>query len=161
MRLVEFYLNSFTNDTHFMISDEDYEEISNHKWRLSSPDQCGNMYVVKANDKGDRLHRIILNVTDTKIRVDHKNMNTLDNTRENLRTCTPSQNAANKKVQNNKKSGRFKGVFKRGNKFRAMIGFNNKLIHLGTFSSDKEAAEAYNKKAIELFKEFAQLNIIT
>lgn len=35
-----------------------------------------------------------------------------------------------------------------------------KIIHLDYFESKEDAAEAYNAKALELFGEFAFLNII-
>ena len=37
---------------------------------------------------------------------------------------------------------------------------NQKRIHIGYFTNEIDAAIAYNKKAIELFGEFACLNII-
>ncbi len=43
------------------------------------------------------IHRIIMNVVDNKeLVVDHINRDPLDNTRENLRTCTVAQNNCNK-----------------------------------------------------------------
>lgn len=41
------------------------------------------------------MHRVILNVTDGKIIVDHKNGNGLDNQRHNLRLSDKSTNAFN------------------------------------------------------------------
>lgn len=158
MKMIKFYRNSFSSDLYFFVSDEDYEFVSQFKWKLCRPDKSGNMYVARCGKQSERLHRLLLDVNDPKIRVDHKNMNTLDNTRENLRLCSPSENAANKRVQKNKKSSKYKGVFKRGKRFRVMIGFENKLIRLGTFDCEKEAAMVYNKKAKELFGEFALLN---
>ena len=57
-------------------------------------------------------------------------------------------------------SSQHKGVHfhKRSNKWVAQIKLNRKLFHLGSFSSEAEAGEAYNNKAIELFGEFAVLN---
>jgi AP2-like factor (euAP2 lineage) len=74
-----------------------------------------------------------------------------------------SQNAANAGLRKNNTSG-YKGVFLRkdckNEKWTARIWKDNKCIWLGTFSSSKEAATAYNKAAIELFGEFACLNEI-
>ena len=58
------------------------------------------------------------------------------------------------------KSSKFKGVCfnKQVKKWQAYIRFNGKLIHLGRYKSELVAAEAYDKKAVELFGEFANLN---
>jgi len=42
--------------------------------------------------------------------------------------------------------------------WEARISFNTKKIYLGSYKTKEEAARAYDKKAIELFGEFAQLN---
>ena len=57
-------------------------------------------------------------------------------------------------------SSQYKGVsyFKQTNKWISYITYNNKRIHLGLFKNELKAAIAYNKKAIELFGEFAYLN---
>jgi group I intron endonuclease len=54
------------------------------------------------------------------------------------------------------------GVTKRkeSKKWRSRIGINGGRIDLGLFDTPEEAAEAYNKKAIELYGENAKLNII-
>lgn len=40
----------------------------------------------------------------------------------------------------------------------AKIVFNKKIINLGRFKDEKEAARVYNEKAKELFGEYANLN---
>jgi hypothetical protein len=99
----------------------------------------------------------------TKMLVDHKDRNGLNNQKENLRICDYSKNAQNSKRNPIYGSSNYKGVYlyKRTNKYRANIKLKGKRIYLGYFDSDKEAALAYNKKAIELFGEYACLNIIT
>lgn len=93
--------------------------------------------------------------------VDHRNHNTLDNRRSNLRVCTNSQNCANKKKASGKSSG-YKGVtwFKRDNCWKAQIKVNYRNIHLGYFDKEADAAAAYNKSAIRIFGEFALINKI-
>lgn len=56
---------------------------------------------------------------------------------------------------------RFEILFmKRTGKWLAQIMHNYKNHCLGYFASETEAAKAYNKKAIELFGEFANVNRI-
>ena len=60
-------------------------------------------------------------------------------------------------------TSRFKGVcwHKKAGKWQAKIQHNFVRIRLGLFSSEEDAARAYNRKAKELFGEFAKLNEIT
>jgi hypothetical protein len=89
---------------------------------------------------------------------DHRDRNPANNQKYNLRIATVSQNAANRCKQTRYfgVSSRFKGVCwnKETKKWTARC----KGIHLGCFKDEKEAAKAYNNKAIELYGEFAYLN---
>jgi len=90
--------------------------------------------------------------------VDHINRNKLDCRRENLRLSDFSKNQANiKKARSGK---RFKGVYykKRLKKWMALIYHQGKQHYLGVYDNEEDAARAYNKKALELFGEFAYLN---
>jgi len=62
-------------------------------------------------------------------------------------------------VQANNKYG-LKGVFfdKYTNKYRARINYKGKTIYLGRHKDIKDAGISYDKKALELFGEFAFLN---
>lgn len=93
--------------------------------------------------------------------VDHEDLNRSNNRIGNLRCATRWDNARNKSKQKNNTTG-FTGVFfrKDSNKFRAIIGVNDKLVHLGTYKTAKEAALAYNEAAVKYFGEFARLNKI-
>ena len=108
----------------------------------------------------DLMHRIILNVTDPKIQVDHINGDKLDNRRQNLREATVSQNLANSEVNPNHATS-YKGVTTTPyGKYRSRIGFMNERIFIGDFNTEEDAARAYNEKAVELFGEYARINII-
>lgn len=105
------------------------------------------------------LHRICNNTPDG-VYTDHKNGVTLDNTRANLRNCTPAENMHNKPPLKGKK---FKGVFKctdRENRWMARFKVRGHDYYLGHFSSEIEAAKAYNEEAIKRMGEFAYLNVI-
>ncbi len=119
------------------------------------------------NNKGlnYRVHRLVaINWIDLfdeyekqNLLVDHKDGNPYNNHYTNLRWATNQQNLMNQKKHKNNKSG-FKGVYydKKAQCYRTQITFNNKRIHLGYFKTKEEAHEAYKKKAIELFGEFAR-----
>lgn len=102
-----------------------------------------------------RLSRVLLGVTDPYIIVDHKDGNTLNNRRSNLRKCTKQQNNFNREVNKTKKLKLPKGVYKRGTRYRATISWNSTNYHLGTFDTIEGAEAAYNKKAEEWHGEFA------
>lgn len=91
----------------------------------------------------------------------HINHNTLDNRRTNLRLCTKQQNAFNKLSRANS-SSKYKGVYWNStkNKWQCSIIHNGKIIYLGRFNCEKEAAKIYDVKAKELFGEFALFNFV-
>lgn len=93
--------------------------------------------------------------------VDHINHNTLDNRKSNLRPATYRQNNFNKLPQKRGGTSKYKGVSwnKRNKKWVAQIMINRQSIHLGCFTEEIEAAKAYDKKAKELYREFAYLNL--
>lgn len=108
-----------------------------------------------------KIHRVIwLMVTGDlpKEQIDHINGNGSDNRWVNLREATNAENCRNRGKNVNNKTG-FKGVSysgKKTNPYRALIGFNGKLIHLGLFPTAELAHEAYWNKAKELHGKFAK-----
>lgn len=143
------------------IDERDYAMLSLYKWRVDK-DGYAVAWSKQVNGKRQllKMHRLILGVDDRSILVDHKNNNKLDNRAENLREATVQQNAMNRKRNKDKKSSNYKGVFLERNRYRARIAYNGKYISIGTYSTELEAVIAYNKKAIELYGEFACLNTI-
>ena len=164
-----------------IVDDEDYDWLSKFNWS-AKPRRCSKysrpppnsrrkFYATRISSRKDirdgkphliLMHRVIA-ATPEGLVTDHINGDTLDNRRENLRICTPSQNAANKRGV--RCSSSYKGVIpnpdkrcKRSERWRAQIQHNRKHILIGYFASQVEAAEAYDAKAKELFGEFARIN---
>lgn len=155
-----------------IVDTNDYTRLTDMgKWYAAYSPKVRGFYAVrqirKLNGKQQtiRMHRVIINAPSNK-EVDHINHNTLDNRMCNLRICTKNENQHNRKPNKQKTSSNYKGVsldkHKIKNKmysyWRAQINFNGKLLPLGYFNSEIDAAKAYNNKAIELFGEFALLN---
>lgn len=141
-----------------IVDDEDYEELAKHKWRF---DGRYATTVVKGSQYKIYMHRLIINASKGEL-VDHKNRDRLDNRRDNLRIASYRENSANCKLHSHNTSG-YKGVYRftRGNKrWRAAVTFNDKQISLGYYDNPIDAAKAYNKKALELFGDYARINII-
>ena len=98
----------------------------------------------------------------TKFEIDHIDNDRSNNNLSNLRLVTRAQNCMNRSLYKGK-SSEYKGVHFRKDtgKYRAIIRVNQRNISLGQFDTAIEAAKAYNRKAVELFGEYANLNILT
>lgn len=150
-----------------LVDDCDFEELNQFKWYANKCYRGHTWYVLRSYKTAEgkkcvaSMHRHILGLTkgDKKIG-DHINHNGLDNRRENLRICTHAQNIHNQQKQTRAKSSRFKGVQLRpkSNPWFARIKVDGTFHTIGYFSSEEEAARAYDAAAIQHFGEFAFLN---
>lgn len=145
-----------TRGLYAIVDTADYEWLSQYRWCVlgggDRPYACR-----RENGRTIYMHREIMQAP-AGMCVDHIEGFTLDNRRANLRTCTVAENARNRKGN----SGRtlFKGVTyqKHANKYKASIGCEGAPRHIGYYDDPVEAAKAYDRKALELFGEFARLN---
>jgi len=148
-----------------IVDDDMFDYLNQWKWFANL--QGKNFYARTniPNKKGKRgsmlMHRLILNILNSKLQVDHLNHFTLDNRICNIRICSQSDNLKNRKISINNSSG-YKGVIhiKRNNKFYAKINVNKKSIYLGLFTNPIDAARAYNDAALKYHGEFANINKI-
>lgn len=143
-----------------LVDDADLPLLSAFRWTLGRSGYA-RTHVKKADGRTTTvdLHRLL---TDARggLYQDHVNGNRLDNRRCNLRPATVQQNAANKKVHRNSKTG-LKGVRRAGQRFQAVIHRNGKQHHLGYYPTAQLAAAAYNGAARALYGVFARLNDLT
>lgn len=135
-----------------LLDDEDYKKIekdfNNLNWTITK--NRNKFYVQKrVNGKNIYLHRYIMNCPKGKY-VDHKNHNTLDNRKQNLRITNNADNLRNGEIRVNNKTG-VKGVYfdNKRNKYVANIKVNYKGIFLGRFNTLEEATQVRKKAEIK------------
>lgn len=147
-----------TRGRYTIVDNEDYVRVNQRNWAVAHRGYKWYAIGFKGLGKYDYLHRIIIDCPKGK-EVDHINGNALDNRRCNLRICTHSENSHNQPPRHNNSSG-LKGVWwdVQRQKWLVQIRNEGQVISVGRFSDKKEAAIAYNKKAIELHGEFAYCN---
>lgn len=145
-----------------IVSQEDYELVSQYKWSYDSHNNCAVRSIFLGRDKNGKqksitvnMHRFVTGAEKGKD-TDHINGNRLDNRRSNLRVCEHKDNQRNMKMHKDNTSG-YKGVSKsRGGKWVVKVG--NKYI--ATFSDVIDAAKRYNEEAISMYGKYAKLNVI-
>lgn len=144
-----------------IVDDDKYEWLNQWKWQADKV-PYGTYRAVRTDFTSGKkrkiyMHRQILG-TPVGTEVDHKNHNTLDNRIQNIRNCTHAQNKQNSKPLKNK-SSKYKGVhlYKPNGKWEVQIHFG-KLINLGYFDNEIEAAKTYDTAARKYFGEFAYCN---
>lgn len=161
MKLIKLTQGKFTK-----VDDEDYEWLNQKKWIVRKnkntyyAESKGKM-VKGVRQKTTKMHRLILGLIDPEIFGDHRDRDGLNNQRYNLRVATRSQNGVNR-IKKSGTSSKYIGVSfdKIQNKWKSYVIKNKKLIFLGYYIKEVDAAKAYNAKAKELHGEFANLNII-
>lgn len=150
-----------------LVSKED-EDLLQKKWNIdkgANNDGCNRLWYARRIDKEDgkpirkRMHRVIMErilgrKLLTKEKVDHIDFNGLNNRRENLRIASHRQNSTNRRLNKNNKSG-YRGVhLTEGGAWKASIGHKGRCIYIGRYSTERDAAIAYDAVAKVLFKEF-------
>lgn len=147
---------------------DSYIKIKEEGWVFTvykSPQKSGTYYLQVRIQKRDSpkenmyyhiLSRYLLKAPRNKD-IDHRDRDSLNNTLKNLRLVNKSQNQMNARKGNI--SG-FKGVYwhKHTGRWTAAATHKRKKHFLGYFKDRFEAAKAYDKKAQELFGEYALLN---
>jgi hypothetical protein len=146
----------------FAIVDEsDFAELSQWRWYACPSGRKGGrqkFYAARGVRCGARvrhfkMHRQITGAANG-VAVDHRNGNSLDCRRHNLRLSTQTQNNRNKRGW----SALPKGVKRDGNRFSARITYERRQYYLGSFLTIEDASAAYDRAATRFFGEFARPN---
>jgi len=123
-------------------------------------------YRINIFKKKFNIHRLIgiyfIPNPNNKLFIDHINNNKIDNSINNLRWVSSSENNSNSSKRKNA-SSLYKGVSfnNRDKKWIVQISINKKVIRLGAFNDEKEGAKKYNEYIIEKnLSEFYKLNDI-
>ena len=154
------------------VDDSDYELLNKYTWFTH---KYKHTSYAKTGKKGIPMHRMILELNDSIVLVDHIDKNGLNNQRDNLRLATKSTNAMNKNAygeipykgvhirrQKQKYFHKGSGEYRYSNSadsIVARIKVDGKSIYIGSgYKTIEDAALAYNEAAIKYHGEFAVLN---
>ena len=146
-----------------IVDAEDYDRISAFKW-FAMWNRCTRSFYAGRNVPSSTnkhkqttvsMHREILG-SEKGTPVDHRNHDTLDNRRRNLRSATCAENCRNARIRITNRSGA-KGVslHKDTKKWIARIQVDKVQRFLGHFQSVESAHAAYVDAAMDLHGEFA------
>jgi hypothetical protein len=132
-----------------LVDDKYWHKLNSMSWFVNKE---GYIYNSKY-----RMHRYIMKAKNNDI-IDHINNTKEDNRINNLRIANSSLNNHNR-VKKQNSSSKYFGVSLNNNKWRSVIYKDNIQHNLGYFEDEIDAAKAYNKKAIELYEDKANLNV--
>ncbi len=147
------------------VDDEDYERLAAHKWYAHVNYKAGQKRVYarrKEFENGEMVRRIYMHreILGCILDVDHRDTDSLNNQKCNLRPTTKSQNNANSRKRVARCSSIHKGVCwdKQHSKWMCRISIAGIQRYVGIFKDECDAALAYNFKAVEEYGEFARFN---
>ena len=142
-----------------LVDPDDYQKLSQYNWECFEKESRGRYAIRLEGRKIVSMHREIMNAPDGKV-VHHDDGNGLNNTKENLRIVTVSENNKYVRKRGRAASSKYKGVSleKRNGKWRAGIKSDGKYKSLGYFENEEDAARAYDEAAKVHHGNFAVLN---
>lgn len=143
----------------FWFDIEDYDKIKDYCWNYNSDGYVTACLPNSKKGKIIRLHRLVMNVTESDIYVDHKthppnDEHKIDNRKSNLRVVTYSQNTMNSSLRSDNSSGCTGVSFhKKDQKWCASITVNQNTIWLGSFINFEDAVKVRKEAEIKYFGE--------
>ena len=139
-----------------LVDAEDIDKVIHFKWHLASVGYART--TDPETGKSIYLHKYIIN--NPKLITDHVNGMRLDCRKLKLRNCSRTENNRHSRKRSRPCSSIYKGVTydRFRTKWIAQIRCDGKHKHLGRFTTEREAALAYNASAGSIFGQYAWLN---
>lgn len=152
-------LINLTNDSYAVVDVEHYDWLMCSFWRRS------DLGYATRDQAPRRMHRAIMERSlgrplTASEQVDHIDGDRLNNRRTNLRIATNRENGQNKRPVAGSSS--YKGVYwlQRTGRWVADIKSSGSTIRIGSFINEVDAALAYDAATIQVFDDYAWLNLI-
>ncbi len=160
-------------DKFAMVDFEDFLMLAQYRWYLNN-DKYAIRFIksLPQVDENDRtqinisMHTQIMKPKENE-EVHHIDGNGLNNCKNNLYCCSRKKHMAIDGRNERKsiiqqghplKNRKYVGTQQMGEKWKAGISYHRRYFYLGMYKTEIEAARVYDKKAKELFGEFALLN---
>lgn len=138
------------------VDDADFEALSAFKWSVHRDSQSkahwrAYRHIPKSGSKSIEMSRELMGIREGHV-IDHRNRDTLDYRRSNLRWATHQQNSQNRV----RKNRIHPGVTKNGSGFTARISVGKgPKLNLGTFKSVGDAIRTYIAACNNHFGDFS------
>ncbi len=156
------YVTRQSGKVHVILLDaDDYAKFGNLTWSIRDGSNTfyAGRHTARPNRHGQLLHREIMGLARSDNRlVDHIDGNGLNNCKSNLRICTNPQNQRGQSAIRG--LSKYKGVCWSTNKqsWQAQMTFEGKRLFIGRFASERAAAKAYDRAAMDVFGIYARTN---
>jgi hypothetical protein len=152
-----------------LVDKEDIEKVRGYKYTWTAAyHKSIDGYYIKATEyiglvdgrpkyKPVLLHRFIMNAQDNE-HIDHKDNNTLDNRKANLRRTINEDNNKNRKARNTNNKTGYRNVCYTNGRYIVQLQINGKNKALGSFDDVDEAGRFAEEMRKKYYGDFAGRN---
>lgn len=149
------------------IDTADLERVSQQTWRIRQRDDVDKLSIITSvrTTKGSRnisLGKFIMNPPKGKLVYPRRYFDGFDYRQENLIICTLQERQRMLPKKRKDTSSKYRGVSfaKKKKLWRAGITLDGRMINLGDFKTESEAAEAFNRASAIYFGKNGYQNTI-
>ena len=142
-----------------IVDEQDFDRINQYKWRSSFVGKAKTPYATSSHfGRTVYMHRLVMNAPKETV-IDHIDGNGLNNSRDNLRFVTYSQNNMNQPIRCDNTSGH-KGInwCKDREKYQVYINIDRKRKSLGRYKTLEEAIYVRDQAVKSHYGEYARDN---
>jgi hypothetical protein len=138
-----------TQGKYALIDADDLPVVSAYRWHLSVT-KSGLMYAAASQGRAKKIymHRLLMNAPHG-VMVDHRNGDSLDNTRANMRLCTNAEN------QRNARRRKGQNTMPTGVRWESRKGRWIVIVRVDSYETEEEAVAASLKAKEYFYGDFA------